>query len=283
MTNGPRTGKMNKPVKNNRPGSAVVRKIVSKTGASITFALLLFLVCAVVGSVVLVAGTSAAGRMSQIAEYDQRYYSVTSAAELLADKFGNYQVKIVQEQTDTSTEEAEYVKDANGVVISRTMVPKGTTTSYSASISGSDEAASRLITSGQSILRDAAIDLVFDPGAGLDYTTAAAYAKGFPAMTAEKTKTLNITHDVGTSGLTAADLAVDAVMTLNPNGDITIKISNVTDVAAEKYELVMILKASVIPNTSSSTSVSGQGTDTVVTTSKTIKTTTITWTVKDVY
>ena len=62
------------------------QKLKSQTGASITFALLLFLVCAVVGSAVLVAGTAAAGRMSKIAEMDQRYYAVNSAARLLVDQ-----------------------------------------------------------------------------------------------------------------------------------------------------------------------------------------------------
>ena len=61
------------------------RKLNSQRGASLTFALLLFLVCAVVGSAVLVAGTAAAGRMSKIAEMDQRYYSVNSAARLLIE------------------------------------------------------------------------------------------------------------------------------------------------------------------------------------------------------
>ena len=61
------------------------QKLKSQTGASITFALLLFLVCAVVGSVVLTAGTVAAGRTSKIAEMDQRYYAVNSAAKLLIE------------------------------------------------------------------------------------------------------------------------------------------------------------------------------------------------------
>lgn len=59
------------------------KKLTSQSGASITYALLLFLVCAVVSSVVLAAGTAASGRMSQSVESDQRYYSVTSAAEYL--------------------------------------------------------------------------------------------------------------------------------------------------------------------------------------------------------
>lgn len=72
------------------------QKLMSQTGASITFALLLFLVCAVVGSVVLTAGTAAAGRLSELAESDQRYYSVTSAAQLLRTMVEGETVTIVK-------------------------------------------------------------------------------------------------------------------------------------------------------------------------------------------
>lgn len=61
-------------------------KLKAQTGASITYALLLFLVCAVVSSVVLAAGTAAAGRMSKAVETDQRYYAVTSAARVLKEQ-----------------------------------------------------------------------------------------------------------------------------------------------------------------------------------------------------
>ena len=77
------------------------QKLKSQTGASITFALLLFLVCAVVGSVVLTAGTAAAGRMSELAKMDQRYYSVTSAAQLLRDTIDGKQVKVTQNYIST--------------------------------------------------------------------------------------------------------------------------------------------------------------------------------------
>ena len=82
------------------------QKLKSQTGASITFALLLFLVCAVVGSVVLTAGTVAAGRMSKIAEMDQRYYSVNSAAKLLIELISGEEkaVTIIETEKDgTST------------------------------------------------------------------------------------------------------------------------------------------------------------------------------------
>ena len=73
---------------------AIRNKLRSRRGASLTFALLLFLVCAVVGSVVLTAGTAASGRMSQIAEMDQRYYSVNSAARLLIDMMEKADVRV---------------------------------------------------------------------------------------------------------------------------------------------------------------------------------------------
>ena len=72
---------------------AIKKKLSSQRGASLTFALLLFLVCSVVGSVVLTAGTAAAGRMSEISEMDQRYYSVNSAAKLLIGLFERDEIR----------------------------------------------------------------------------------------------------------------------------------------------------------------------------------------------
>ena len=80
---------------------AIRNKLNSRTGASITFALLLFLVCAVISSVVIVAATTAAGRMSQLPQMDQRYYAVTSAANLLKSEIDG-KVVIVTEETTTS-------------------------------------------------------------------------------------------------------------------------------------------------------------------------------------
>ena len=84
-------------------------KLRSRRGASITFALLLFLVCAVVSSVVVVAGSAAAGRMSQMTTMDQRYYAVTSAAELLCGVFDGKTVQVTTARTgeDEGTVPAE--------------------------------------------------------------------------------------------------------------------------------------------------------------------------------
>ena len=82
--------------------SRVEKKLKSERGASITFALLLFLVCAVVSSIVIVAATAASGRMSKLAEMDQRYYSVTSAVKLLEDTLDGQSV-IVKRSEKTNT------------------------------------------------------------------------------------------------------------------------------------------------------------------------------------
>ena len=86
----------------------IQEKLGSQRGASITFALLLFLVCAVASSVVIVAGSTAAGRMSEQARTDQRYYAVASAVELLREDFNNKTVVV----TDTRTKDARKIDTA---------------------------------------------------------------------------------------------------------------------------------------------------------------------------
>ena len=78
----------------------VLRKLRSNEGASLTYAILLFLVCAVVGTIVLTAGTIASGRLAEKAEMDQRYYHVTSTAEFLKDALDGKSVRIIRENTN---------------------------------------------------------------------------------------------------------------------------------------------------------------------------------------
>ena len=84
----------------------LLKKLRSQTGASITYALLLFLVCAVLCSVIITAATASSGRMSKMAETDQRYYAVTSAAELLKEMFQEHptiSIVKVEEKEETTT------------------------------------------------------------------------------------------------------------------------------------------------------------------------------------
>lgn len=58
-------------------------KFISEDGASLAVALLLFLVCAVVGSVVLAGASASAGRLSQRRQLQQERYALQSAAEMI--------------------------------------------------------------------------------------------------------------------------------------------------------------------------------------------------------
>ena len=78
--------------------SRVKEKLRSRRGASITMALLLFLVCTVIGATILTAGTASAGRVSDLARMDRRYYAVASAAELLAHELSGQEV-VIEERT----------------------------------------------------------------------------------------------------------------------------------------------------------------------------------------
>ncbi len=89
--------------------NSIKRKLTSQSGASITYALLLFLVCAVVSSIILAAATAASGRISQSVESDQRYYSVTSAAELLKEMINGKSVIILEQTTSVNGGDATTV------------------------------------------------------------------------------------------------------------------------------------------------------------------------------
>lgn len=82
-------------------------KLRSQQGASILFALFFFIVCAVIGSIVLTAATAAAGRLAGVKERNQRYYAVNSAADVLTHELGQMdaqgQIKV---RAEASTDES---------------------------------------------------------------------------------------------------------------------------------------------------------------------------------
>ena len=81
----------------------IYSKWCSERGASVSVALLLFLICTVICSVIMVAATTASGRLAAIAETDQRYYSVTSAASLLKSLLDGKTVSLVEIETRSMT------------------------------------------------------------------------------------------------------------------------------------------------------------------------------------
>lgn len=105
------------------------KKLGSQSGASITFALLLFLVCSVVSVIVLVAGTTTSGRMASQARSDQRYYAVASAVELLKQDFSQKTVTVSYSYT-TANPDGPRNADPTAKAICNTITP---TSSYNPS------------------------------------------------------------------------------------------------------------------------------------------------------
>ncbi len=136
----------------------VLKKLQSNIGASMTIALLLFLLCVTIGSVILAAATAVSGRISGLAESDRRYYAVVSAAELFRDMLDK------KELTVTRTSEQSITCTWGEGDTSRQEEPG--TIQYGFKVGGA--ALTNLALSDESLLTKATLDSVLgmDRGAG---------------------------------------------------------------------------------------------------------------------
>lgn len=62
-------------------------------------ALLFFVMCATVGSIILAAATASSGRLANLRKEDQSYYAITSAADLFAEMMEDKKVVIQMKKT----------------------------------------------------------------------------------------------------------------------------------------------------------------------------------------
>ena len=95
-------------------GRRISKKLRSSKGASLTFALLAFLVCAVISAVLLASASAASGRLSGLAESDQRYYAVTSAAQLFCDTLEEQTFSIERTHTNYDVKVRGYLTGSDG-------------------------------------------------------------------------------------------------------------------------------------------------------------------------
>ena len=189
-------------------GRTALDKLRSRKGASLTFALLAFLVCAVISAVLLASASASAGRLSNLAESDQRYYAVTSAAQLFCDALKDQTFTIERVETTTNTTEREYI-EVSGIVVSTAVGDSDTTRDYEMTLqvpgSGveyetddkthtSDQTKSDIAGwRGESVFTDAALSYVI--GTGDNVTAELAFAK-LPGS-AGSIKTAEETSDAG--------------------------------------------------------------------------------------
>ena len=88
--------------------SNIKHKLKSNDGASIAMALLLFLVCMVLGSIVLAAGSAAAGRMTGLQDSEQKKYGVLSAADVLRKEVAETESILTVSSTTTREQSRAY-------------------------------------------------------------------------------------------------------------------------------------------------------------------------------
>lgn len=89
----------------------VWEKLKSRDGASILFAILVFMLCILAGTAALTAAAANSGRYSHLREEQQKYLTVSSAAKLLRDEIAGMTV------TETKDEEGNvtYSGDDNKI------------------------------------------------------------------------------------------------------------------------------------------------------------------------
>ena len=289
-------------------GKTVLKKLRSRKGASLIFALLAFLVCAVVSAVLLASASAAAGRVSGLAASDQRYYAVTSAAQLFCDELDGQSFTVERKKVETKTEVTTYFATTNAAgeeitttsVTSRTgfvyylrvMIP-GQSTATEISDFGADDtnnveantATQIANTRKASFLTDAVLSYVL--GKQENLTVLNAYARD-PQKADWVDRTWSI--DVAVDGFT--DLAVTATAKMTQSGAITIEFKNKEATEKNPFKILVTLTPEVdkVSNGTETRTTRAPVTtwdedndqSTTVTETDYVKTTVITWKVNDV-
>ena len=285
-----------------------LKKIRSETGASLSFALLLVLVCATAGGVILAAGTVASGRLSRRTEMDQRYYNVVSALDFLREEITDKAVTIVRTKTLKKTEVRTVNYETGNDTTKCTWEVKYSTNindgellpldTEGESDSGEPDVSGVSIgLESTSFLTKQAIDLMFgsvnpicNSKAAMEYSFSSGFEKkkdtDVITLASNNTNASGGVADV-LDGVTAEDLTVSGFVNLNKNGNMELKLRSGLNPDADAYRLglSMIAETSETDDENITTEIttneplSGKElTTTTITTTVRTKNSTIKWT-----
>ena len=268
-------------------GDPIMKKLKSENGASISFALLLFLVCATAGAVVLAAGTAAAGRLSQMVNMDKRYYSASSAASLLANEIKGKEVTIVRSLEEVVVTTTEYDEYGNAGTPTKQYKLTYKTIVNGTTIGGTPlgPAAERPVSTGDAVnvssfLTKQACYLMFE---GENCNTDAAMKESFGLKSEKAPMPFTIS---GTGDLAALNISGNA--TLNIDGSLDFEIGSEVD--SDTYTLILRMIPDINESPSSSmtsepfysTEPDGSYIERITTTETTTITSTISWDVESI-
>ena len=103
-------------------------KLKSENGASIFFALLLFLLCIVVSTIVITAASASAGRLADLAKMDQKYYLVNSVSDLIRNDANENTVvvEVIERIDGDHTTHSCTIKNIDGTAVNNNIIKEGT-------------------------------------------------------------------------------------------------------------------------------------------------------------
>ena len=78
-------------------------RLASRRGASLLFAMLVFLLCALAGTAALTAASANSGKYAHMREDQRKYLAVSSAVELMKDQLTNSRFIATLETTEVTT------------------------------------------------------------------------------------------------------------------------------------------------------------------------------------
>lgn len=228
----------------------ITKKIKSENGASLSFALMLLLVATVVGAILLTSATAAAGRVSQLAKADSRYYNVNSAADLIAAELEGTKLEIARTMVQTQTKVTVISENKNNYVTRGTPEIDLSEPRYTVSFVDPDDGS---ISRGRIMVRDWAMDKIL----GVNYTTPSSAWSRSPLSPPDDSATGNgsvtrkyqIEHSTGGT-VNAAGLTANMEVVIGKDGNLTITISNVDDTNKDYYRVQLIYAAEVQQTTS---------------------------------
>jgi len=107
----------------------IYRKLHSTSGASLLIALLFFLICVTVGSLILTAASASSAKTKDRYSNEQHYLAVASAARLLKDRMGGYTYTVGRtwqtwETGETDPETGQPVTDSGWIDITPFISPE---------------------------------------------------------------------------------------------------------------------------------------------------------------
>lgn len=88
----------------------VHKKLSDNSGASLLIALLFFTICAVIGTLIITISMAASGRMHNLKSDQQSYYTMYSAAKLLAEEISDTSYSKYIEIDSDNNETSEYLE-----------------------------------------------------------------------------------------------------------------------------------------------------------------------------